>query len=341
MSDIRNTRIVLVRRPDGEPVDEDFRIETVPAPELADGQVRVQVEWLSLDPYMRGRMNDMKTYVDPMQLGDVVVGESAGVIAASRHPRWKVGDTVCVHSGWQSQYVTGGDDPTLYAVDASVHPLSNFLGVLGMPGRTAYFGLLRVGKPVAGETVVVSAASGAVGSAVGQIARNEGCRAVGVAGGPEKCRYVVDELGFDACVDYKAGNLAEDLAKACPDGIDVYFENVGGAVLRAVVPLLNEGARVPICGFVSAYNSRDITQEETPFHVLGALPNPPEHRFFIVYEFAADYPEANAQLSQWLTEGKLRHRECVAEGLENAPEAFRGLLRGRNFGKQLVRVAAD
>jgi NADPH-dependent curcumin reductase CurA len=209
-----------------------------------------------------------------------------------------------------------------------------------MPGRTAYFGLLQVGKPKTGETVVVSAASGAVGSAVGQIAKIQGCRAVGIAGGPEKCRYVVEELGFDACVDYKAGNLDEDLAKACPDGIDVYFENVGGAVLRAVAPLLNAGARVPICGFISAYNSEDITQEETPFHVLGALPNPPEHRFFIVYEFMKDYEAGNRQLSQWLADGALQHRECVAEGIENAPEAFRGLLRGKNFGKQLVKLGA-
>jgi len=341
MSDLQNTRILLARHPEGEPVDEDFQIETVPVPALGEGQVRVKVLWLSLDPYMRGRMSGMKTYVDPVPLGAVMVGEAAGVIAESRDARWQMGQAVCVQSGWQSQYVTAGDDPTLYAVDAAAHPLSTYLGVLGMPGRTAYFGLLRVGKPVAGETVVVSAASGAVGSAVGQIARILGCRAVGVAGGPEKCRTVVDELGFDACVDYKAGNLAEDLAKACPDGIDVYFENVGGPVLDAVVPLLNDGARVPICGFVSAYNSRDITQERTPFHVLGALPKPPEHRFFLVYEFAKDFAEGNAQLSQWVAEGKLRHRECVAEGLANAPEAFRGLLRGRNLGKQLVLVATE
>lgn len=338
MSETTNTRVLLARRPQGEPVDEDFTLETIPVPDLEDGQVRVRIEWLSLDPYMRGRMNATKSYVEPMEVGDPVVGEASGVIAESRHASWKVGDCVCVHSGWQSQYVTSGDDKTLYAVDGKAHPLSTYLGVLGMPGRTAYFGLLRVGKPQAGETVVVSAASGAVGSAVGQIAKIQGCRAVGIAGGPEKCRYVVEELGFDECVDYKAGNLDEDLAKACPDGIDVYFENVGGAVLRAVAPLLNEGARVPICGFISAYNSEDITQEETPFHVLGALPSPPEHRFFIVYEFMKDYEAGNRQLSEWLTQGKLRHRECVAEGLENAPEAFRGLLRGKNFGKQLVRV---
>jgi NADPH-dependent curcumin reductase CurA len=227
------------------------------------------------------------------------------------------------------------------AVDAQAHPLSAYLGVLGMPGRTAYFGLMRLGKPQAGETVVVSAAAGAVGSAVGQIAKLKGCRAVGVAGGPEKCRYVIDELGFDACVDYKAGKLAADLAAACPDGIDGYFENVGGGVAGAVAPLLNPGARVPICGFVSAYNAPDLSQVETPFDVFGGLPEPPEHRFFLVFDFADDYAEANAQLAEWVAQGKLRYRETVAHGIENTPAAFRGLLRGANLGKQLVAVAEE
>jgi len=341
MSELRNTRILLVRRPQGEPQDDDFEIESAPVPPLADGEVLVEVQWLSLDPYMRGRMSDRKSYAPPTELGQPVTAEAAGVIAASRSDRWREGDTVCVHSGWQSYYVTRGDDPDITAVDAKAHPLSAYLGVLGMPGRTAYFGLLRVGKPRPGETVVVSAAAGAVGSAVGQIAKLRGCRAVGIAGGPMKCRHVTRELGFDACVDYKAGNLAADLAAACPKGIDVYFENVGGEVARAVAPLLNPGARVPICGFVSAYNAPDLSQVETPFDVFGSLPEPPEHRFFLVFDFKDEYAEANARLAEWVDQGKLKYRESVVHGIQNAPAAFRGLLRGENLGKQLIAVAKD
>ena len=341
MSDSRNTRILLARRPSGEPTDADFEIESQPIPPLADGEILIKILWLSLDPYMRGRMSDRKSYAPPTELGQPIVGEAAGVVAKSRSDRWNEGDHVCARSGWQSYFVAKGDDPSVYGVDAKASPLSTYLGVLGMPGRTAYFGLLRIGKPRVGETVVVSAAAGAVGSAVGQIAKIRGCRAVGVAGGEAKCRHVVDEFGFDACVDYKAGNLDADLAAACPDGIDVYFENVGGAVARAVAPLLNEGARVPICGFISAYNAEDMAKEETPFDVLGALANPPEHRFFLVFDFFENFDEANAQLAEWLEQGKLKYRESVAEGIENAAAAFRGLLRGTNFGKQLVAVAKE
>ncbi len=344
MSNALNTRILLARRPHGEPVDADFEIETQPVPsadELADGEILIKVLWLSLDPYMRGRMNDMKSYAPPIEIGQPIVGESAGVVVASRADGWSEGDHVCGRSGWQSYYVRRGADNDLYRVDPEASPLSTYLGVVGMPGRTAYFGLLRLGKPQVGETVVVSAAAGAVGSVVGQIAKIKGCRVVGVAGGPAKCRYVVDELGFDVCIDYKAGNLEADFAAACPDGIDVYFENVGGAVTRAIAPLLNDGSRVPICGFVSVYNSPDMTKEETPFHVLGALSKPPEHRFFTVLEFIKEYAEANAELAEWLAQGKLKYCESVARGIENAPEAFRGLLRGENLGKQLVRVAEE
>jgi NADPH-dependent curcumin reductase CurA len=337
----QNTRVLLARRPRGEPTDADFEIESQPIPPLADGEILVEILWLSLDPYMRGRMSDRKSYAPPTELGQPITGEAAGVVAQSRSDRWAEGDCVCVQSGWQSYYVTRGDDPAVYAVDAKASPLSTYLGVLGMPGRTAYFGLLRVGKPRAGETVVVSAAAGAVGSAVGQIAKIRGCRAVGVAGGAAKCRHVVDELGFDACVDYKAGNLEADLAAACPDGIDVYFENVGDAVAQAVAPLLNDGARVPICGFISAYNTEDMTKEKTPFDVFGALANPPEHRFFLVFDYVEENGEANAQLAEWLGQGKLKYRESVVDGIENAPAAFRGLLRGKNFGKQLVAVAKE
>jgi NADPH-dependent curcumin reductase CurA len=241
--------------------------------------------------------------------------------------------------GWQTHLVADGEDPRLMRVNTANGPLSAHLGVVGMPGRTAWFGLTEVGKPVAGETLVVAAASGAVGSVVGQVAKILGLRAIGIAGGEEKCRYVREELGFDDCLDYKSGDLAEKLRAACPDGIDIYFENVGGDVTRAVAPLLNKGARVPICGFVANYNDKDIGKAETPFHILGSLENVPEHRFFVVTEWRDHWQEATERLGAWVREGRLRYRESVGEGLENAPELFRGLLRGRNFGKQLVKIA--
>jgi len=337
MSERKNTRVLLARRPSGEPQDEDFQIETVDVRPPADGEVVVQIKWMSLDPYMRGRMNDAKSYAKPVALGEVMGGEAAGVVVESRSDAFNVGDEVCAYTGWQSMPVAPARH--LQKVLALDVPLSTRLGVVGMPGRTAYFGLLKLGKPVAGETVVVSAASGAVGSVVGQIAKILGCRAVGVAGGPEKCAYVTDELGFDACVDYRGGDLEADLAAACPDGIDVYFENVGGPVTRAVAGLLNDGSRAPICGMVAIYNSADMAKEETPFHVFGAMDKPPEHRFFVVTEWAAENDEADAQLATWVKEGKLKYRESVVDGIENSPAAFRGLLSGKNFGKQLIRVS--
>jgi hypothetical protein len=331
----------MARRPVGEPSDDCFELQEREVGPLAEGDVLVEVHYLSLDPYMRGRMRDTKSYADPLQIGEVVTGESAGVIVESRSERWAVGDAVTVHGGWQSLIQVPGDSPALLPADTRLAPLSAWVGVVGMPGRTAYFGLQRVGKPKAGETLVVSAASGAVGSVVGQVGKILGLRVVGVAGGPEKCGYCVDELGFDACVDYKAGTLDDDLAAACPDGIDIYFENVGGPVTRAVAKLLNTGARVPICGFISLYNSEeDLTAVETPFTVFAALPEPPEHRFFLVGEWRDDWLDASRELAGWIQSGKIRYRESIAEGIESAPEAFRGLLAGRNFGKQLVRVMA-
>ena len=225
--------------------------------------------------------------------------------------------------------------------DPSIVPLQTYLGTVGMPGRTAYFGLLRVGLPKSGETIVVSAASGAVGTVVGQMGKILGCRVVGVAGGEKKCSYVKDELGFDECIDYKAGNIQENLAKACPDGIDIYFENVGGPVSKAVATLLNEGSRVPICGFISAYNSEDMTKEETPFHIFGAADPTPEHRFFVVTEWFKEWREATEELSQWISEGKIKYEETITEGFENAPQGLRDVLSGKNFGKQLIKVAEE
>ena len=334
-----NTRIVLARRPEGEPADDCFRVETVQLPELEDNQILIRVNWLSLDPYMRPRMNDMKSYAKPLRIGDVMTGESTGVVLESKSDKYRPGDHVAAHLGWQSHIVADADNPAVMPVDLANGTLSAHLGVVGMPGRTAYFGLQEVGKPQAGETLVVAAASGAVGSVVGQMARILGLRAVGVAGGPEKCRHVTAELGFDACIDYKAPDFADQLAAACPGGVDVYFENVGGDVTKAVAGLLNPGARVPICGYVSNYNDTDLEQAETPFHILKRLDSMPEHRFFLVTEWQERWLEATRQLGQWVREGRLKYRESVGEGLENAPEYFRGMLKGRNFGKQLVKVS--
>ncbi|MFK7862826.1 MAG: NADP-dependent oxidoreductase [Pseudohongiellaceae bacterium] len=336
-----NTRILLAKRPLGEPTDDCFKVDKAEIPELQENQLLIQVCWLSLDPYMRGRMNDVESYAAPLQIGDVITGESSGIVIKSNSSKYAVGDRVAAHMGWQSHIVADDDDQRLMKVNLDNGSLSEHLGVVGMPGRTAYFGLRDVGKPESGETLVVAAASGAVGSVVGQMAKILGLRAVGIAGGPEKCAYVKDVLGFDDCLDYKAGDLAAKLTAACPDGIDVYFENVGGDVTRAVTPLLNTGARVPICGYVSNYNDEDITKSETPFHMLKKLDPIPEHRFFVVTEWRETWLEATEQLGQWVKSGQLVHRESIGEGLENAPELFRGLLKGRNFGKQLVKVSDE
>ena len=336
-----NKRVLFAKRPLGEPNDDCFRMDEVATPDLGSNEILIKTCWLSLDPYMRGRMNDMKSYTEPMQIGDVMTGESTGIVEESNSDKWQVGDRVAAHMGWQTYIVAKGDDARLMKVDLDNGTLSAHLGVVGMPGRTAYFGLTEVGKPKVGETLVVAAASGAVGSAVGQIAKILGLRSVGIAGGSEKCRYVKEELQFDDCLDYKSGNFAEKLGLACPDGVDIYFENVGGEVTKTVAPLLNEGARVPICGYISNYNDEDITKAETPFHILKQLKTVPEHRFFVVYEWQDRYEEATRQLGQWTKDGLLKYRESIGEGLENAPELFRGLLKGKNFGKQLVKVAEE
>ena len=336
-----NKRVLFAKRPLGEPDDDCFRIDEVATPDLGSNEILIKTCWLSLDPYMRGRMNDMKSYTEPMQIGDVMTGESTGIVEESNSDKWQVGDRVAAHMGWQTYIVAKDDDARLMKVDLDNGTLSAHLGVVGMPGRTAYFGLTEVGKPKVGETLVVAAASGAVGSAVGQIAKILGLRSIGIAGGSEKCRYVKEELQFDDCLDYKSGNFSEKLGLACPDGVDIYFENVGGEVTKTVAPLLNQGARVPICGYISNYNDEDITKAETPFHILKQLKTVPEHRFFVVYEWQDRYEEATRQLGQWIKDGLLKYRESIGEGLENAPELFRGLLKGKNFGKQLVKVAEE
>ncbi|ALO46743.1 NADP-dependent oxidoreductase [Pseudohongiella spirulinae] len=338
---MKNRKMVMAQRPVGEPTDDCFRLVEEDVPELAPGQILIKVIWLSLDPYMRGRMNDVKSYAKPLEIGDVMTGESAGIVVESRSDRFKAGDYVTAHMGWQTMIVADDDEPRLMKVDLKNGSLSAHLGVVGMPGRTAYFGLSEVGKPQAGETLVVAAASGAVGSVVGQIAKIKGLKVIGIAGGADKCRYVKDELGFDECIDYKNEDLQARLRELCPDGIDIYFENVGGDVTRAVAPLLNEGARVPICGYISNYNDTDITKAETPFHILKTALHIPEHRFFVVTEWQDQWQQATEQLGEWVNAGKIKYRESIGEGLENAPELFRGLLKGRNFGKQLVKIADE
>lgn len=339
MTDYQNRAVVLSRRPEGEIREGDLELQSKPVPALKPGDVLVKTLWLSLDPYMRPRMNDAKNYMDPIPLGGVIVGESVGRVVESQSDRYQIGDLVTCYSGWQEYCVFPEDAPMVYKVQPNGVPLQAFLGVAGMPGRTGYCGLMFVGKPKAGETVVVAAASGPVGTVVGQTAKKEGCRVVGIAGGREKCDFVVNELGFDACIDYKAGNLEADLKAACPDGIDVYFENVGGDVTRAVAPLLNEGARVPICGYVSAYNATDMSKVETPFHILKRLDPTPEHRFFLVTEWQDQHQEITQLLADRVAAGELKYAETVAEGLDNAVEAFKGMLKGKNFGKQLVHIA--
>jgi len=327
-----NLQVLLARRPTGAPQESDFRLVETAVPEIGDGQFLVRSHYLSLDPYMRGRMNDAKSYAKPAQLGEVMVGGAVGEVATSRHPKFKPGDKVVGPFGWQLYAVSDGAG--VRVVDPRV-PLPAYLGALGMPGVTAYIGLLDFGEPKAGETVVVSAASGAVGAVVGQIAKIRSCRAVGIAGGPDKCRYVVEELGLDACVDYKAGRLWEDLSQATPKGIDVYFDNVGGEILDTVLRRLNSFARIPLCGLVSQYNATE------PYAMKNAgalLVNRVKLQGFIVTDHLPRWPAALADLALWLSEGKIKYRETVAEGLRSAPSAFIGMLAGKNFGKQLVKL---
>ncbi len=325
-------RIVLASRPRGAVVPENFRLEQAEVPQPGDGQVLVRNHFLSLDPYMRGRMSEAKSYAAAQALDETMLGGTAGVVEASNHSRFAVGDTVVGALGWAEMGVADG--AMLRKVDASQIPLSAYLGVLGMPGMTAWYGLNHIMRPVKGETILVSAASGAVGSAVGQLAKLQGCRAIGIAGGPEKCAYVVEQLGFDACVDYKAGNLAADLAAAAPDGIDALFENVGGAGFDAALPLMNPFGRIALCGLIAGYNGDDLAVRNMRFMLTSRL----SLRGFIVTEHMDLWPQGLSELASLVAGGQLKFRETVAQGLAAAPDAFIGLLQGRNFGKQLVKL---
>jgi NADPH-dependent curcumin reductase CurA len=340
MTDIAK-RIVLASRPNGEPTPENFRLEEGPVPAPGEGQVLLRTVWLSLDPYMRGRMSDAASYATPVPIGGVMEGGAVCEVVASNNPAFAKGDIVFGQIGWQSHAISDGTG--LKKIDPKLAPISTGVGVLGMPGMTAYTGLLEIGKPKAGETVVVAAASGAVGGLVGQIAKIKGARAVGIAGGAEKCAYVKNELGFDECVDHRDPDFAAKLKAACPDGIDVYFENVGGKVFEAVFPLFNFFARMPVCGMISEYNASGDTPAPKWSRVImrSILVKRLNLRGFIVWDFAEREADFHRDMAQWIREGKVKYRESVTEGLENAPQAFMGLLKGQNFGKQLVRVGAD
>ena len=329
-------RIVLASRPQGAVTPDNFRLETADIPELQDGQVLVRNHFLSLDPYMRGRMNDSKSYAQPQPLDEVMIGGTVGVVEASKNPSFAVGDNVVGMFGWQEVGVSDGRG--IQKVDTRHIPLSAYLGSVGMPGVTAWYGLNKILLPKAGQTVVVSAASGAVGSVVGQLAKLKGCRAVGFAGGKDKCDYVVNELGFDACIDYKAANDPKELYKmlkeATPDGIDSYFENVGGSILDAVLSRMNAFGRIAMCGMIAGYDGQPLPLQNPQLILVSRL----TIEGFIVSEHMDVWPEALRELGGFVAQGKLKFRESVADGLASAPEAFMGLLKGKNFGKQLVKL---
>ena len=334
-----NKRFVLASRPTGEPTPHNFRLEEAPLPTLNDGEVLVRHHYLSLDPYMRGRMNEGKSYAQPQPLNAVMIGGTVGEVVESRHPDYKAGDKVVGMGGWQQYSVVAAGQPGLLRkIDTSRVPISAYLGAVGMPGVTAWVGLTKIIEAKAGETIVVSAASGAVGGVVGQLAKARGCRAVGIAGGTDKCDYVVRELGFDACVDYKrldgAAAIAAALKERCPNGVDGYFENVGGAILDAVMQNANAFSRIAMCGMISGYNGQPIPMAQPQL----ILTNRMKVQGFIVSEHMPLWPQALAELAASVASGTLKYRETVAQGIESAPEAFIGLLKGRNFGKQLVKL---
>lgn len=338
-SNSMNRRIVLASRPHGLPTADNFRLEEVPVPQPKDGEVLLRSVYLSLDPYMRGRMSDAPSYAAPVEVDAVMGAGTVSRVVASHHPDYAVGDWVLAQGGWQDYAVSTGAGLTRLG-DKPEHP-SYAVGILGMPGFTAYMGLLDIGQPKAGETLVVAACTGPVGATVGQIGKIKGCHVVGVAGGPEKCRYAVQELGFDACLDHKADDFAEQLAKACPKGIDVYYENVGGKVFDAVLPLLNTSARIPVCGLISFYSMTELPGGPDRLALLmrTVLTKRLKIQGFIIFDdYASRYDEFARDMAAWLASGQIKYREDMVDGLENAPQAFIGLMQGKNFGKLVIRV---
>ena len=339
MTALVNHQLLLASRPQGEPTPANFRLVEAPVPELSDGQVLVKHHFLSLDPYMRGRMNETKSYAAAQALDSVMIGGTVGEVVASKNPHFAVGAKVVGQGGWQEYAVVDASQRgVLQRVDTTHIPLSAYLGAVGMPGVTAWYGLTQIIAPKAGDTLLVSAASGAVGGAFGQLAKVRGCRAVGLAGGPDKCRYVVEELGFDACIDYKEHpdlkSLAAALKQACPNGIDGHFENVGGLVLDAVMLRTNAFARIAVCGMIAGYNGAPLPMANPALILVNRM----KVEGFIVSEHMELWPQALKELGTLVASGKLKYRETVAQGIEAAPEAFIGLLKGKNFGKQLVKL---
>jgi NADPH-dependent curcumin reductase len=328
-----NRRIVLASRPKGAASTSNFRLEEVPLPALQPGQLLVRNHWLSLDPYMRGRMNEGRSYAVAQALDDVMVGDTAGEVIESRHPRFTAGDQVVARLGWQEYGVSDGEG--VFKVDTRQVPLSAYLGAVGMPGVTAWYGLNRIIEPKHGQTVVVSAASGAVGSVAGQLAKIGGCRAIGIAGGTEKCSYVTQELKFDGCIDYKSEDVGKRLKELAPDGVDGYFENVGGAIMDAVLPRMNAFGRIALCGLIAGYDGAPIPIGNPSWFLISRL----MLKGFIISEHMEIWPEALKELGAHVAAGRIRYRETIANGIENAPQAFLGMLKGANFGKQLVRLA--
>ncbi len=335
----RNQQILLDNRPQGEATVDNFRLVATDTPALQDGQVLVRHHFLSLDPYMRGRMNDSKSYAASQALGEVMIGGTVGEVVESRHPKYAVGDKVVGMGGWQEYSVIDGNAVgALRKVDTTHVPLSHYLGAVGMPGVTAWYGLVKIIAPKAGDTVVVSAATGAVGSAFAALAKARGCRAVGIAGGPDKCRYAVEELGFDACIDYKEHSdvkaMSRALKDACPDGIDGYFENVGGWIMDAVMLRMNAFSRIAVCGMIAGYDGAPLPMANPALILINRM----KIEGFIVSEHMEVWPDALTELGTLVGTGKLRPRESIAQGIAAAPEAFLGLLKGKNFGKQLVKL---
>jgi NADPH-dependent curcumin reductase CurA len=336
----KNRRFVLAKRPQGMPTREDLHLEEVTVPTPGKGEVLLRTLFLSLDPYMRGRMSDAKSYSAPIGIGEVIVGGTVSRVESSQHPDYQPGDLVLADSGWQDYSISNGEG--LRKLDKNMSHPSWALGLLGMPGFTGYMGLTDIGNPQPGETVVVAAASGAVGSIVGQTARLRGAKIIGIAGGEDKCRYVKETLKFDECLDHRASDFAAQLAKACPNGIDVYFENVGGAVFDAVFPLLNTKARIPVCGMISQYNGGSSAFEHDRLPELMATILKKRMRvegFIISQDYSHRYEEFFKQMSEWIAAGEIEFREDIVDGLENAVEAFQGLLSGKNFGKLIVKIA--
>ncbi|MCO4753083.1 MAG: NADP-dependent oxidoreductase [Bacteriovoracaceae bacterium] len=337
-----NRKITLASRPVGAPEDSNFKLVEESIPEPKDGQLLLRTIYLSLDPYMRGRMNDAESYAEPVKIGDVMVGGSVCRVEKSLNADYQEGDLVVAFGGWQDYSLSDGVG--LIKLDKNMKYPSYALGVLGMPGLTAYMGLLDIGNPKEGETVVVAAATGAVGSLVAQIAKIKGAKVVGIAGGAEKCKYAVETLGVDACIDHRSENFAQELAQACSEGIDVYYENVGGKVFDAVMPLLNASARIPLCGLISQYNAKELPSGPDRLSSLMGLILTKRIKMqgFIVFDdYGHRYGEFSNQMGQWVSEGKIKYKEDVVDGLENAVDAFKGLLVGQNFGKLVVRVSEE